>query len=185
MRNAAEITARIAEWRSGDEQAFDTIIPVVYEDLRSIARQQLARLRPNQTLDTTALVNESYAKLRSGGGMTVRDRDHFFAIAACAMRQIIVDEARSLMTGKRSGTKVDLDKVPQSLEEQTEQLVLIDQLLEHLESINPELVRLIECRFYAGLTQEETAEALGISLRTAQRRWQQANAWMRRLLEDC
>lgn len=184
MHTAGHITTRLIDWREGDADAFDELVPLVYDDLRSIARQQLARLRPNQTLSTTALVNESYAKLRSGSELDVRDRDHFFAIAACAMRQIIVDEARSLMTDKRTGTKVNLDKVPQSLEEQVEQLVLVDQLLERLEAINPELVRLIECRFYAGYTQEETAEALDMSLRTAQRRWQQANAWLRRLLSE-
>lgn len=184
MDDARRITSRLAEWKAGNEDVFDELIPLVYEELRSIARQQLARLRPNQTLGTTALVNESYAKLRSGGGLQVRDRDHFFAIAACAMRQIIVDEARSLMTEKRDGIKVDLDKAPQTFEEQIDQLVLVDQLLDRLEQINPELVRLVECRFFAGYTQAEAAEALGLSLRTTQRRWQQASAWLRRLLVD-
>lgn len=184
MSNTGIITTRLGEWRDGNKEALDALMPLVYEDLRSIARQQLSRLRPSQSLNTTALVNESYAKLQSGRSLDLKDRNHFFAVAACAMRQIIVDEARSLMTDKRTGVKVDLDKVPQSVEEHTEQIVFVDQLLARLEQINADLVRQVECRFYAGYTQEETAEILGISLRTAQRRWQQANAWLRQLVED-
>lgn len=183
MSNTGVITTRLGEWRDGNKEALDALMPLVYEDLRSIARQQLSRLRPSQTLNTTALVNESYAKLQSGRSLDLKDRNHFFAVAACAMRQIIVDEARSLMANKRTGIKVDLDQVPQSVEEHTEQIVFVDQLLDRLEQINADLVRLVECRFYAGYTSEETAEILGISLRTAQRRWQQANAWLHELAE--
>ena len=181
--NAGHITVRLSAWREGDSEAFDELVPLIYEDLRSIARQQLSRLRPGQMLDTTALVNESYAKLQAGNQMQFTNRDHFFAIAACAMRQIIVDHARNQMTEKRTGTQVsaDLDNLPSSVDERVEQIVFVDQLLERLEQINPELVRLVECRFFAGYTQDETAEVLQISRRTLNRRWKQANAWLREL----
>ncbi len=181
--NAGHITVRLSAWREGDSEAFDELVPLIYEDLRSIARQQLSRLRPGQMLDTTALVNESYAKLQAGNQMQFTNRDHFFAIAACAMRQIIVDHARNQMTEKRTGTQVsaDLDNLPSSVDERVEQIVFVDQLLERLEQINPELVRLVECRFFAGYTQDETADVLQISRRTLNRRWKQANAWLREL----
>ncbi len=183
VTNAGHITVRLSAWREGDSEAFDELVPLIYEDLRSIARQQLSRLRPGQMLDTTALVNESYAKLQAGNQMRFTNRDHFFAIAACAMRQIIVDHARNQMTEKRTGTQVsaDLDNLPSSVDERVEQIVFVDQLLERLEQINPELVRLVECRFFAGYTQDETAEVLQISRRTLNRRWKQANAWLREL----
>lgn len=183
MKDEGAITRRLEDWRQGDDSAFDELVPMVYEDLRRIARQQLARLRPGKTLNTTALVNESYEKLQRGEEPDVASRKHFFAVAACAMRQIIVDHARNQMTEKRTGTQVsaDLDNLPSSVDERVEQIVFVDQLLERLEQINPELVRLVECRFFAGYTQDETADVLQISRRTLNRRWKQANAWLREL----
>jgi len=183
MSDCGSITVRLTQWRKGDRSAFDELVPLIYEDLRSIARQQLSRLRPSDTLNTTALVHESYAKLRSSGQIEFGDRQHFFAVAACAMRQIIVDHARSLMTDKRSGQKVpiDLERTPDTVEQRIGQVVFVDQLLERLEQINADLVRLVECRFYAGYTQEETARALGVSRSTVNRQWRQANAWLREL----
>ncbi len=185
MSNALTITRMLHECREADdpEVVFSSLMPLVYDDLKQIARQQLRRLRPGQTLNTTALVNESYAKLQPSANLDWADRQHFFAIAARAMRQIVVDHARSLMTYKRSGQRVDLDleRVPDAMTDRADQIVHIDQLLDQLETINPDLARTFECLYFAGYSQEETAELLDVSLRTVQRRWAQACAWLREL----
>lgn len=187
MDNALTITRLLHECRESEnpEAAFDTLMPLVYDDLKKIARQQLQRLRPGQTLNTTALVNESYAKLQPSSQLDWVDRQHFFAIAARAMRQIVVDHARSMMTHKRTGHKVDLDldNVPSSTPDRADQIVFIDQLLTRLASINRDLVTVFECLYFAGYTQEETARLLDISLRTTQRRWAQSCAWLRELAD--
>lgn len=185
MSNALTITRMLHECRASKdpEAAFDSLMPLVYDDLKKIARQQLRRLRPGQTLNTTALVNESYTKLQPSASLDWADRQHFFAIAARAMRQIVVDHARSMMTHKRSGQRIDMDlaQLPASMADRADQVVYIDQLLNQLESINADLTRTFECLYFAGYSQPETAEMLGISLRTVQRRWAQACAWLREL----
>ncbi len=185
MNNALTITRKLHECRQSKnpELVFGTLIPLVYDDLKQIARQQLRRLRPGETLNTTALVNESYAKLQPSADLDWADRQHFFAIAARAMRQIVVDHARSMMTHKRSGQRIDLEleRVPDSMTGRADQIVHVDQLLDRLETINPDLARVFECLYFAGYTQDETAAMLDISLRTVQRRWAQACAWLREL----
>jgi RNA polymerase sigma factor (TIGR02999 family) len=183
MTEKGAITHRLDDWLQGDDSAFDELVPMVYEDLRRIARQQLARLRPGQQLNTTALVNESYEKLQRGQEPDLEGRQHFFAVAACAMRQIIVDHARRMVSEKRSGIEVslDLDRIPGSSEEHADQILMVEQLLTRLHDINPDLVRLVECRYFAGYTQRETASILGISLRTMQRHWRQTSIWLREL----
>lgn len=188
MSNALTITRMLHECRESEdaEAIFDSLMPLVYDDLKQIARQQLRRLRPGQTLNTTALVNESYAKLQPSASLNWADRQHFFAIAARAMRQIVVDHARSMMTHKRSGQKVDIDleQISGNMVDRAEQILNIDQLLDRLEAINPDLARTFECRYFAGYTQDETAELLEVSVRTVQRRWTQACAWLRELSAD-
>ncbi|TVQ37354.1 MAG: sigma-70 family RNA polymerase sigma factor [Wenzhouxiangella sp.] len=188
MSNALTITRMLHECRDSEhpESILDALIPLVYDDLKHVARQQLRRLRRGQTLNTTALVNDSYAKLKSSANLDWTDRQHFFAIAARAMRQIVVDHARSLMTNKRDGqiVPIDLENLPAEVDQRADQIVYIDQLLDQLEAINPDLTRTFECLYFAGYTQEEAAELLGISLRTAQRRWSQARAWLRELASD-
>ncbi len=185
MNNAQTITRMLHECRASDDPtaSFDALIPLVYDDLKQVARQQLRRLRPGQTINTTGLVNDSYAKLKASADLDWTDRQHFFAIAARAMRQIVVDHARSLMTHKRDGqiVAIDLENLPTVTEQRAEQIVYIDQLLDQLESINPDLTRTFECTYFAGYTQEEAAEMLHISVRTVQRRWTQACAWLREL----
>ncbi len=184
MPDPNTVTRLLHECRenSNPTPVFDMLVPLVYEDLKRIARQQLARLRPGQTLNTTALVNQSYAKLEGSADLDWTDRQHFFAVAARAMRQIIVDHARSMMAAKNRGQKVsvDLDSLPQDADQRADQVLLVDELLDRLETINPELVRIVECKFYAGFTHTETGELLGISTATVQRRWQQACAWLQR-----
>jgi RNA polymerase sigma factor (TIGR02999 family) len=185
MNKVATITRMLHECRdsSDADAAFDALMPLVYDDLKQVARQQLRRLRPGETLNTTALVNDSYAKLKSSASLDWTDRQHFFAIAARAMRQIVVDHARSLMTDKRSGQRVeiDLEQIPSSTNDRAEQIVYIDQLLNQLEDINRDLVSVFECLYFAGYTQDETSKLLDISLRTTQRRWAQSCAWLREL----
>jgi RNA polymerase sigma factor (TIGR02999 family) len=188
MNNALTITQMLHECRDSDNPAavFDALMPLVYDDLKQVARQQLRRLRPGQTLNTTALVNDSYAKLKSSADLDWADRQHFFAIAARAMRQIVVDHARSLMTDKRRGQHIlaDLDNLPGQVGERAEQVLYIDQLLGKLEQINPQLSETFEQIYFAGYSQQEVADSLDISIRTVQRRWHQACSWLRELSTD-
>ena len=176
----SEVTEVLLAHRGGDEQAFDRLVPMVYNDLRRIARQQLNRLRPGQTLDTTSLVNEVYLKLVDQTRVSWQDRSHFFAIVARAMRQIIIDYARQRGSKKRGSGRpaISLKEAQIVVEQQAEQLVALDEALTELGAIDERLARLVECRFFTGLTEEETAEALGISTRTVQRDWKRARGWL-------
>jgi RNA polymerase sigma factor (TIGR02999 family) len=179
------ITRLLRRCRSGDQSSFDALIPLVYEDLKRLARIQLAKWRPGQTLDTTALVHESYSRLARAEGLDWADRGHFYAVAAKAMRQIVVDYARSLFARKRSGIRVDIDlgRLPDDGPARAEQVAAVDQLLEKLATLDEGLVEVVECRFFAAYTLDETAEALGMSRRTVQRKWQRARAWLVHLSE--
>lgn len=163
------------------EKAFEALIPLVYDDLKRLARRQLLRMRAGETLDATALAHESYLKLKDYANLDWADRQHFFAIAARAMRQILVDYARRRKAGKRYGKKVrvELESVIATSDERAEQILHINQLLERLEMVDVDLVQVVECRFFAGYSQEETASILDIGLRTVQRRWQRARGWLR------
>jgi RNA polymerase sigma factor (TIGR02999 family) len=181
---AGEITQLLAAHRAGDEGAFDRLVPLVYADLRRVARQQLARLRPGATLDTTALIHEAYLRLAGQEPVELADRDHFFAIAARSMRLILVDEARRRSAHKRGGGRspIPLDLVDAGVETQADTLLAVDEALTRLGRLEPRLARVVECRFFAGLTEEETSRALGLPLRTVQRSWMKARAWLRREL---
>jgi RNA polymerase sigma factor (TIGR02999 family) len=180
---SAELTRLLREARGGDA---DAVMPLVYDDLKRIARNQLARWRPGQTLNTTALVHEGYAKLAGSQYLDWDDRRHYFAVAARAMRMVVVDYARGLFADKRRGVRVDVDlaQLPDDGPTRAEQVALVDQLLERLESLDPEMVRIVECRFYAGYTLSETADALNVSQRTVQRKWDRARAWLVALSRD-
>jgi len=180
-----DITDLLVAYRDGDRDAFDEMMPLVYHELRGIAHRQLARHRRGSTLDTTALVHETYLKLvdQTRGGGT--DRGHFFALAARAMRQIIVDYARQRTAKKRGGGKVPLtlDRVQAPVDEQAEQVLTINRALERLSELNERLTHVFECRFFVGLSEQETAHALNLSLRTVQRDWMKSKAWLRTELE--
>ncbi|MEE4304076.1 MAG: ECF-type sigma factor [Wenzhouxiangella sp.] len=179
------ITQLLRKCRAGDETSFDALIPLVYEDLKRLARIQLAKWRPGQTLDTTALVHESYSRLARAEGLDWADRGHFYAVAAKAMRQIVVDYARSLFARKRSGVRVNIDlgRLPDDGPARAEQVAAVDQLLDKLAALDESLVEVVECRFFAAYTLDETAEVLGMSRRTVQRKWQRARAWLVQLSE--
>jgi RNA polymerase sigma factor (TIGR02999 family) len=179
-----EITRLLIAHRDGDRLAFEELVPLVYDDLRRIARRQLARHRAQGTLSTTALVHEAYLKLVDQTRVEINDRNHFFAIAARAMRQIIIDYARRRMAQKRGGGRfpVSLDSVQIPVAAQADTLVAIDDALERLSQLNERLTRVFECRYFAGLSDQETADALSMSLRTVQRDWMKGKAWLRREL---
>ena len=186
MNRQENITELLRGIRAGAVDDGDALMAAVYGDLKRIARNQLGRWRPGQTLNTTALVHESYAKLAGADTLEFEDRRHFFAVAARAMRQIVVDYARGVFAAKRKHVRADIDlaHLPDDGPARAEQVALVDQLLERLETLDPEIVRIVECRFFAAYTLDETAEALGISRRTVQRKWERGRAWLVALAQE-
>lgn len=180
MTDGAEVTQLLRAHRDGDRAAFERLVPLVYDDLRRIARRQLGRGNPDGILQTTALVHESYLKLVDQSRADFQDRSHFLAVAARAMRQVVVDHARRRGAAKRGGGghQTTLDEGHVAVESQAEWLLAVDQALTRLGERDGRLARIVECRFFAGLSEEETAAALGISVRTAQRDWMRARAWL-------
>ena len=179
-----EITRLLKAHHSGDREAFDRLLPLVYERLRALARRQMARERPGQMLSATGLVHEVYMQLVDETGVEWRDRAHFFAICIRAMRRILVDYARRRTAQKRGGGLADLEVDPERLAvvRQAEALLAVDEALDRLASFNERLARLVECRYFAGMTDEETARTLGVSLRTVEREWPRARAWLQKEL---
>jgi RNA polymerase sigma factor (TIGR02999 family) len=176
-----DVTDLLIAHGAGDPAAFDRLVPLVYDDLRRIARLQLRRRRGTDTLDTAALVHEAYVRLVDQSRASWRDRGHFFAVSAIAMRQIVVDHARRRARLKRGGDQpfVPLDEAVEPGVREAEHVIEIDFALRRLATIDARMARVIECRYFAGLTEEETAAALGMSVRTAQREWFKARAWLR------
>jgi RNA polymerase sigma factor (TIGR02999 family) len=186
MTESGEITRLLAESNAGDVAARERLLVVVYQELRRMAHRRLARHRRGTLLDTTVLVHEAYVKLAEHGVLPDDCRAHFFAVAGRAMRQVVTDNARSRSAQKRGGGERPLDlsehEVAGYSGEEIDVLAL-EQALERLATRNERLVRVVECRYFAGLDDEETASALGISSRTVQRDWLKARAWLKRELE--
>lgn len=180
-----EVTRLLAHCSNGDRDAFDRLIPLVYEDLRRIAHRRLASERPDHTLSTTAVAHEAYLHLVHQATATWRDRAHFFAVAARVIRNVLIDYARARATGKRGAGALRIP-LREDLEGRgdpdTIELLVLDEALGDLASVDPRLERIVECRFFGGMTMKDTAEALGISLRTAERDWTRAKAHLYRLL---
>jgi RNA polymerase sigma factor (TIGR02999 family) len=174
------ITDFLLQARSGDREAIDRLFGVVYEELRRTAHHVLRHERPDHTLGTTGLVHEAYFKLVDQNRVEWLDRGHFFGIAARAMRQILVDHARRRGAAKRGGRVrlVALEEGEVPAEERAGALLAVDEALTRLAAHDSGLAQVVECRFFAGLTEEETAEATGASLRTVQRQWRRAKAWL-------
>jgi RNA polymerase sigma factor (TIGR02999 family) len=175
------ITSVLVAHREGRPGAFDQLVALVYPELRRIARRQLSHWRATGSLDTGSLVNEAYLKLVDQARANWQDRDHFFAIAACAMRQVIIDYARRRRSQKRGGEvqRVPLDEREVAIQTQVEQLLALDQLLTRLGAEQPRLKQVVECRFFSGYSDAETAAVLHISTRTVEREWLRAKAWLR------
>jgi RNA polymerase sigma factor (TIGR02999 family) len=169
----------------GDRQSLDSLLPIVYQELRRLAASYLRRERPGQTLQPTALVHEAYLRLMKDRPDRWQNRAHFCAIAAHSMRQILIERARARGALKRGGARprVTLDEALVAGGEQSIDLLALDQALERLTAMDPEQGRLVELRFFGGLTIEETAEALDMSPATVKRHWMVARAWLARELE--
>jgi RNA polymerase sigma factor (TIGR02999 family) len=175
-----DVTGLLVAWREGDATAIDRLFPLVYDELRRIAHRQLSRERPDLTLGTTALVHEAYLKLVDQTRAQWADRSQFFAISARAMRRILVDHARQHLAGKREGRRerVNLDEETLSLDQRADLLVAVDEALDRLRSVDERASQVVECRFFGGFTEEETAAALGITDRTVRRDWTRAKGWL-------
>jgi RNA polymerase sigma factor (TIGR02999 family) len=175
-----QITRLLASVRQGNREAIDVVFNLVYAELHSAARRQLARARPGQTLETTVLVHEAYLKLVDSAQANWTDRGHFFAVAAKAMRQIIIDYARWTSRKKRGGNiqKISLDGIDVASEERASELLVLDDALTKLESFSEGLARIVELRFFAGLSIEETGEALSLPPHQIKREWRKARAFL-------
>jgi RNA polymerase sigma factor (TIGR02999 family) len=171
--------------REGDRQPLDRLVPLLYDELHRIAHRELRR-RGGGSLRTTGLIHEAYLKLVDQTRIEVQDRAHFLALAATAMRHIVIDHARSRQALKRGGDwrQISFDDAALAAEQRPGSLLALDQALERLERFDGRLCRVVECRFFAGLTIEETATALEISPRTVDRTWRKAKAWLYREMHE-
>lgn len=179
-----DLTELLSRWAQGDRDAFDALAPSIYGELRRIAAGYLRRERPDHTLQPTALVHEAFLRLVEQRDVDWQNRQHFFGVSAQLMRRILVDYARQRAADKRGGGRnhVALDDALAAAESNRLDVILIDDALRSLASIDPDHVRLIELRFFGGLTIEEAADVLGCSSGTAKREWRVAKAWLRREL---
>ena len=171
--------------RTGGGASLDRVIPLVYQELRGMAHRQLAARDRGGTLQTTALVHEAYLKLVDQSRADWHDRAHFLAVASIAMRHVLVDRAKARLALKRGGglKRITFDEQEIGVDDQPDALVQLDEALERLGEREPRLVRVVECRFFGGLTEEEIADALGLTVRTVQRDWAKARMMLRRALE--
>jgi RNA polymerase sigma factor (TIGR02999 family) len=178
--SSAQINRLLIDWGQGDSQARDALIPMIYKELRRIARRHLGHERPHHTLQSAALVNEAYLRLIGRKPPEWQNRAHFFAVAAQMMRHILVDHARNRLAAKRGAGAPQLSLDPDiALPQKPElDLVALDGALNKLAALDPRESRLIELRFFGGLSIEETAVVLGISPRTVKREWAAARAWL-------
>ena len=177
---AGEVTRLLGQAGAGDRQAFDRLLPVVYQELRRVAARQFRRERPGHTLGVSGLVHEAYLKLLDQLQVDWQSREHFYSVAARAMRQILIDYARKRQAGKRGGEwiRTSIENKQLGFDSPLEELLAVEEALERLDKIDARLRRLVEYRFYCGLTEEETAELLKVTVRTVQRDWVKARAWL-------
>jgi RNA polymerase sigma factor (TIGR02999 family) len=173
------VSRLLAEWAGGDSAARERLVPIVYDELRRLAHHYMRAERADHTLQTTALVNEVYLRLAGIDGMQWRDRAHFFAMAATLMRRVLVDYARQRGRDKRGGgiSVAALDE-RMAASQPAVDVVALDEALERLAAVDPQQGRIVELRFFAGLSVKETAEALGISPATVKRDWATAKLWL-------
>jgi len=181
---AADVTRLLADWSQGNEQAFEQLAPAVYDELRRLAARYLSRERSNHTLQPTALVHEAYLRLIDQSRVEWQNRAHFFGVAAQMIRRILVDHARAHQAAKRGSGAVHfaIDDALDAAAPRDLDLVALDDALATLATLDPQQSRVIELRFFGGLSVEETAEVLGISPATVKREWAAARAWLYREL---
>jgi RNA polymerase sigma-70 factor (ECF subfamily) len=179
-QSASELLIR---WRAGDREALHVLIPVVYDELRRIARRHLRRERPDHTLQSTALVHEAYLRLIRQGPADVENRAHFLAVASRLMRQILVDHARGHRAAKRDGGyRLELQEAAAARTDPSLDLLALDDALNELARLDPDQARIVELRYFGGLSIEDTAEVSGVSITTIKREWATARAFLRREL---
>jgi RNA polymerase sigma factor (TIGR02999 family) len=178
----ADVGSLVDSARQGDQQALATLMPVVYDEMRRLAASYLRRERPGQTLQATALVHEVYMRLLQDAQLSWQNRAHFFGIAARSMRQILIERARARLAAKRGGDRVRVTFDPGMIVAVRDSIDVeaLDDALTRLGAQDPELARVVEVRFFGGLSIEETAEAMGMSPATVKRRWTLAKAWLAR-----
>jgi RNA polymerase sigma factor (TIGR02999 family) len=186
VNDPGTITSILQEARDGNRKAVDRLFPLLYDELQRVARHALRGQSPDRTLDTGALIHEAYLRMVDQTRARWADRSHFFAYASRAMRAVLVDYARRRGRSKRGGGAVHLtlDDRDLPVEEQAEMLIALDDSLLRLRALDGRLCQIVECRFFGGMTEEETAEALGISDRTVRRDWVKAKAWLYSDLTD-
>ena len=182
---ASAVTQLLVDWRNGDQEALNALVPLVHDELRKLARGYMRRERVDHTLQTSALVNEAYLRLGQGDGPQWQNRTHFFAVAAQVMRHVLIDHARRYNYEKRGGgaQRVDIDDLHGMTEERASELIELDEALSTLATLDQRKSRIIELRFFGGLNIDEVAEILGLSPTTVQREWRTARAWLQYFLK--
>lgn len=184
-RSPRVVTELLVRWQGGEGQALDALIPLVYAELRRTARYYLQQERPDHTLQSTALVHEAYVRLIGQDLPEFKNRAHFFAVAARLMRQILVDHARTHAADKRGGDspKLELDEALTVYQVRSDHLIALDDALNGLAALDPQQSRVVELRYFTGLSIDETAEALHISPATVKRDWSTARVWLQREMD--
>jgi len=181
VSDSGDVTRLLVAYRDGDRQALDRLVPMLYDDLRRIASSHVRRGPSGHTLQTTALVHEAYLRLVDQSRANWQDRHHFLSVCARAMRQIVISNARRHSAAKRGGGErpVTWNDEVASAPDRSEWLLELDRALDRLAARDERLARVVECRYFAGFSEQETADAIGASVRTVQRDWQRARAWLR------
>jgi RNA polymerase sigma factor (TIGR02999 family) len=186
MHRSSDVTALLKAWRGGDQTALERLTPLVYDHLRKLGRQYLRKERADARVDATSLVHEAYVRLVDARHVDWQDRAHFFAVSSTIMRRILVDAARARISAKRGGhlqrvadtTGLTLDSLPATGTDRAAEICALNDTLEALAKQEPRRAKVIELRYFGGLTVEETAEALGVSPQTVLRDWKLARAWL-------
>jgi RNA polymerase sigma factor (TIGR02999 family) len=183
--SSSDVTQLLDAMRQGDQVAFERLLPLVYDELHRIAGRYMARQQHGHTLQTTGLIHEAYLRMANQEEKRWENRAHFFAVAATVMRHILVDHARARQRDKRGGDvlKVSLDEAIAKADDRALEITALDDALTTLATFDPQQSRIVELRFFGGLTMEEIAEAMAISLSTVEREWRAARAWLGRQLK--
>jgi RNA polymerase sigma factor (TIGR02999 family) len=176
----SDVTRLLRRWSQGDREALDELVPLMYAELRQLAHQRLRRESANRSVNTTGLVHDAYLKLVGVQSPQFRDRAHFLAMASRVMRRLLVDQARARRAAKRGGAAVpaELDEALYVSDSQAESFVSLDEALKRLEALDPRQGQIVEHRYFGGLSLQETAEAMGVSLATVKRELRFAHAWL-------
>jgi RNA polymerase sigma factor (TIGR02999 family) len=180
------VTELLQEWSRGDRAALDQLLPLIHDDLRRLARQRLYVMAPGSSMQATALVNEAYLRLVGAGRVEFRDRAHFFAVSANLMRQIVIDQARARSREKRGGDwrRITLHDSDVPAPDSDDSLLALDEAMNRLATVDERKARVVELRFFAGMTNGEIAEVAGVSIDTVKRDWSFARLWLARELKS-